>query len=119
RRGEVALCGSPLGDRGDHAADELPDTALTLRRAERATEVLRDDDVGGELRPCARHLDVTLLEDGLATLALDHCRAHVPLDVVIGVRPGKDEMAAQGDACGAGVGGSVGRALWGRFAMHV
>src|SRR4029077_10428687 len=74
RRGEVVLRGTPLADGGDHAANELPDAALSLRRSQRTPEVLRNDDVGGELRPPARHLDVALLEDGLTALALDEGR---------------------------------------------
>ena len=41
----------PLGDRVDHAADQLLDAALALGRADLAAEILRDDDVGGLLRP--------------------------------------------------------------------
>ena len=58
----VELC--PLGDRVDHAPDQLTDAALALRRAELAAKVLRDDDVGGLLRPALRNFDVVLLEQG-------------------------------------------------------
>src|SRR5262249_61433510 len=71
RRGEVALRLTPLPDRVDHATDQLANAPLALRRAERPAEVLRDDDIGGELRPALRHLDVPLLEDRLARLAPD------------------------------------------------
>src|SRR3989441_2861260 len=91
RRGEVALRLAPLADRAHHAADQLPHAALALRRAERAAEVLRDDDVGRELRPGLRHLDVALLEDGLAALARDDRRADLPLDRVVGVGPRRHE----------------------------
>ncbi len=61
-------------------------SCLTLRsrsgRADRPAEVLRDDDVGGLLRPELRDLDVALLEDDLALLVADDGRADVPLDLV-------------------------------------
>ena len=60
---EVLLLARPAGDRVDDAADQLLDAALALGRADRAAEILRDDDVGGLLRPEARDLDVALLED--------------------------------------------------------
>src|SRR5262249_10347583 len=69
----------------DHAPDELADAVLTLRRAEGTPEVLRHHDVGRQLGPWPRHLDVALLEDGLSALALDDGRADVPLDLVIRV----------------------------------
>src|SRR5207247_10592436 len=79
RRGEVALRLAPLADGAHHAADQLPHAALALGRAERAAEVLRDDDGGRELRPGPRHLDVALLEDRLAALAGPARRADPPL----------------------------------------
>src|SRR5205814_1108928 len=78
-------------DGAHHAADQLPHAALPLRRAERTAEVLRDDDVGRELRPRLRHLDVALLEDGLAAFAGDDRRADLPLDRVVGVDPRRHE----------------------------
>ena len=70
-RGEVALGLGPGRDRVDDAVDELLDAGLALRRADVAAEVLADDDVGGELAPEVRDLDVLLLEDGLAALVAD------------------------------------------------
>ena len=75
----------PLGDRVDDAADELLDAALALGRADLAAEVLRDDDVGGLLRPGLRDLDVALLEDHLAAFVADDRGAQLPLDLVEGV----------------------------------
>src|SRR5206468_6752987 len=91
RRGEVALRLAPRADRAHHAADQLPYAALALGRAERAAEVLRDDDVGRELRPGLRHLDVALLEDGLAALAGDDRRADLPLDRLVRIGARRDE----------------------------
>src|SRR5438034_688898 len=79
-----------MKDTGPEAVP-LPDAALAPRRAERAAQVLRDDDVGRELRPGLRHLDVALLEDGLAALAGDDRRADLPLDRVVGVGPRRHE----------------------------
>src|SRR5262249_959960 len=90
--GEVALRAAPFADRRDHPTDQLPHAALALGGAQRTSEVLRHHDVGGELRPCSRHLDVALLEDGLAALALDHGRANVPLDLVVRLRARGDEV---------------------------
>src|SRR5207249_2976245 len=78
-RGEVALRRAPLAERSDHAADQLANASLALRGAERTAEVLRDDDVGRELRPRLRDLDVALLEDGLARFAREHRRADLAL----------------------------------------
>src|SRR5438094_166289 len=82
----------------DPEADELAHAALALRRAERAAEVLRHHDVGGELRPRLRHLDVALFEDGLAALAGDDRRADLPLDGLVGVGPCRDEAPRDGEA---------------------
>src|SRR5262249_29579088 len=65
-------------DRTDHPSDQLLDAVLALRRADRAAEVLRRDDVGRELRPARRDLDVVLLEDDVAALAADHSAAPLP-----------------------------------------
>ena len=75
---EVLLLPRPAGDRVDDAADQLLDAALALRRADLPAEILRDDDVGGLLRPEAGHLDVALLEDDLALLVADDGRADAP-----------------------------------------
>src|SRR5262249_45234348 len=58
RGGEVALRLAPFGERADHPADQLAHAPLTRRRAERTTEVLRHHDIGRELRPRLRHLNV-------------------------------------------------------------
>ena len=79
RRGEVALRLAPAADRPHDAADHLPDAVLALGAAERAAEVLRHDDVGRQLRPRRRNLDVVLLEDDLALLVLDDRAAPLPL----------------------------------------
>src|SRR5713226_8514733 len=95
--GEVMLALTPSGDRVDHAADELADTALALGAPERAAEVFRDDDVGGGLRPSARHLDFALLEDNMAVLAGDQSRSRLPFDLREGVDTGLGEIALQTD----------------------
>ena len=85
RRGEVALRLAPAADRAHDAADHLADAVLALGAAERAAEVLGDDDVGRQLRPGRGDLDVVLLEDDLALLVLDDGAAPFPLDGVEGV----------------------------------
>jgi hypothetical protein len=62
-RREVARRIAPLADLPDHAADQLLDAALAVGGVEVAAEVLRHHDVGSELRPALRDLDVLLLED--------------------------------------------------------
>ena len=68
-----------------------PISCLTLRsrsgRADLPAEILRDDDVGGLLRPELRDLDVALLEDDLALLVADHRRADLPFDLVERIDP--------------------------------
>ena len=93
--GEVLLRARPAGDRVDHAADQLLDAALALGRAHLAAEVLRDDDVGGLLRPELRNLDVALLEDDLALLVADHRRADFPLDLVERIDARQREIARE------------------------
>ena len=85
RRGEVALRLAPAADRAHDPADHLPDAVLALRAAERAAEVFGDDDVGRQLRPRRRDLDVVLLEDDLALLVLDDGAAPLPLHRVEGI----------------------------------
>ena len=77
--GEVGLLVAPSGDGVDHARDQLAHAGLALRGAERAAEILRDDDVGGSLRPSARHFDVVLLEDDAPVLAGDDGAARDPI----------------------------------------
>ena len=97
-RGEVALGLGPGGDRVDDAVDELPDAVLALRRADVAAEVLADDDVGGELAPGGRDLDVLLLEHGLAGLGADAGRPVLPGDLVVGVDAGAGPAALEREA---------------------
>ena len=75
---------------------------LAIGRAEVAAEVLRDDDVGGHLRPELRHLDVFLLEDDPAALVGDDGRAHLPFAGVVDVDARLGEEAVDGDAAGLG-----------------
>jgi len=56
-------------------------------RAGWAREGRAAHDVGGQLAPEGRDLDVVLLEDRLARLVLDLRRAQLPGDLVIGVDP--------------------------------
>jgi hypothetical protein len=94
---EVAVLGAPAGDRVDHAAHELPDGGLTLRRVEGSTEVLLRNDVRGVLGPRERELDVTLLEGVAALLEVrDHRVAGLPLDLVEWVNPFGGEVAREG-----------------------
>jgi hypothetical protein len=78
RRREVARRVAPLADLPDHAPDQLLDAALAIRRVEVAAEILRDHDVGGELRPALGDLDVLLLEDDLTALSGDLRAAQLP-----------------------------------------
>ena len=80
RRAEVARLVAPLADAADHASDQLLHAALALGRADVAAEILRDDDVGGELRPALRNLDVGLLEHHLTALVVDLRGAQLPFD---------------------------------------
>jgi hypothetical protein len=52
-------------------------------------EVLRDDDVGGLLRPELGNLDVALFEDDLALLVADDGGADFPLHFVERVHAGR------------------------------
>ena len=79
---EVLLLLRPVGNRVDDAADELLDAALALGRADRAAEILGNDDVGRLLRPEPRDFDVALLEDNRTLLIADDRRAHVPFNLV-------------------------------------
>jgi hypothetical protein len=99
RRGcEVALRFTPAADRAHDAPDHLPDAVLTIGAAEGAAEVLRDDDVGGELRPSGRNLHIVLLEDDLALLVLDDGAAPLPLDALEGILVGDGEVASYDQA---------------------
>ena len=103
RGGEVAALASPLRHRADDAADELAHRRLPILRPHMSSEILRDDDVRGHLRPELRHLDVLLLEDDLAALVRDHCRAQIPFAGVEHVDAWLGEEALDGDAAGAGL----------------
>ena len=99
--GEVALGLAPVGDGPRDAVDELAEAVLALpvlRRAvaagEVAVEVLRGDDVRRELAPRRRKLDVLLLEDDLARVALDGGVARAPLDAVERVGPSVEKVRA-------------------------
>src|SRR2546428_9328298 len=82
RRHEVPLLVRPPMDRAHHAADQLLDAPLPLGRAQDPTEVLRDDHVGGYLRPAGRDLDLVLLEDDFTLFVGDGGLAGLPLDLV-------------------------------------
>ena len=92
-RGEVVLVLRPAGDGVDYAVDQLTDAGLALGRAQVAAEVLADDDVGGELAPERRDLDVLLLEDADALLVADARGPGLPRDLVVGVDPGSGPAA--------------------------
>src|SRR2546426_9754799 len=82
RRHEVPLLVRPPIDRAHHAADQLLDAPLPLGRAQDPTEVLRDDHVGGYLRPAGRDLDLVLLEDDFTLFVGDGGLAGFPLDLL-------------------------------------
>src|SRR6185295_3470941 len=92
---EVLVAAAPLGDRVHHAADELPHAVLALGRADLAAEILRDDDVGGLLRPRLRDLDVALLEHDIAAFAADHRGAKLPFDLIERIDSGLGKKARE------------------------
>jgi hypothetical protein len=92
---EIVLRARPSGDRVDHSADQLLDGVLALRRSQLPAEVLRDDDVGGLLRPELGNLDVALFEDDLALFVADDGRADLPLHFVERVHTGQGEVARE------------------------
>ena len=59
--GEVVHAAAPVRHGVGDAADQLAHAALALRGADMAAEIFGDDDVGGELRPGFRDLDIRLL----------------------------------------------------------
>ena len=79
---EVLLLDRPARDGVDDASDQLLDGALALRGADRAAEILGDDDVRRLLRPEARDLDVALFENNRALFVADDGGPRVPFDLV-------------------------------------
>src|SRR5262249_5010373 len=100
-RREVPALAAPAADGRDHPVDQLPRAVLALGRTEVAAEVLLSHDVRGQLRPGAGHLDVALLEDDGALLVGDGRRPPLPLDQVVGVTPGRGEVAIESQASGS------------------
>jgi hypothetical protein len=94
---EVLLPARPVGDRVDDASNQLTNAALALGRSNLAAEILRNDNVGGLLRPALRNLDVALLEDELAALVRDDRGAQIPLDLVerVDIRVGEEPRKCQ------------------------
>ena len=101
-RREVVLGVRPRRDRVDDAVDELADAGLALRRPDVPAEVLADDDVGRELAPRLRDLDVLLLEDGLARFRGDGRGPDLPLDLVVGMDARRGEAARPAQALDLG-----------------
>jgi hypothetical protein len=95
---EVLLFLRPPRNRVHHPADELADRPLTLSRPHRPAEVLRDDDVGGLLRPELGNLDVVLFEDDVALLVADDGGPKLPHDLVKRVNAGACEVARKFEA---------------------
>ena len=92
-RGEVSVLLAPAADRVDDAGDELADRGLALGRAERTTEVLLGDDVGGVLRPADGELNAALLEGVPAFLEVGDDRVtRLPFDLVERVGPLRREV---------------------------
>src|SRR5262249_4057969 len=97
---EIVLRLRPGGDAVDYPVDQLPDAGLPPRRPDVAAEVLAHDDVGRELAPELRDLDVLLLEDELARLVADGRRPRLPADLVVGVGPWARPAPLEGEALG-------------------
>src|SRR5690349_3593453 len=97
---EVVLGLRPAGDRVDDAVDQLLHAGLATGLADVATEVLADDDVGGELAPERRNFDVLLLEDGLAAFVADAGGADLPGDLVVRVDARLGPAAREREAAG-------------------
>src|SRR6516162_2641500 len=86
RSGEVAVLAASLGVGADDAVDELLEAPLPLRRADRATEVLRGHDVGGIHGPEIGKLNPVLLEVDRAVAPVGHDDiAAFPGDLVVGM----------------------------------
>ena len=84
---KIAVLQSPAGYGINHPPDHLADAMFPLRTAQRSTEVLRDDHVGGHLRPGLRDFNVRLLEDNLAPFVDNGRRTQFPFDLVVGIHP--------------------------------
>ncbi len=67
-------------------------------RADLPAEILRDDDVGGLLRPGFGELDVALLEDELAAFVGDDGRPQLPVDFVERIDAVLREIAVEFEA---------------------
>lgn len=109
---EVAVFDAPVGDGAGDAVDELFDGGFALAGVLLAVKILRDDDLGGELRPGLGHFDVFLFEDDFAGVIGDLGGATVPFDLVEGLDLGvaEDALDAEGFGFGLGFGWSLGRA---------
>lgn len=68
---EVAVGGTPRGDRVDDPRHHIAQRVFAPLGAEPATEILLGDDVRGVLRPELRELDAELLEDDLTGAVMD------------------------------------------------
>src|SRR5688572_5864424 len=75
---EVTVCFTPSNDGAGDAIDQTLDRSLALGRAQVSAEVLRRDDVDGELAPALGRFDVGLLEDRAPCAVSDRCRALNP-----------------------------------------
>ena len=74
------------------------DTALALRRAQRAVQILAGDNVGRRHRPVLGDLDVFLLEDDAALRVGDLRGAQLPLQLVVRRDAGSGEEAVESQA---------------------
>ncbi len=103
---EVAVGDAPIGDGAGDAVDELADGGLAAvlvgigAVGDVAVEVLRNGDLGGEHAPALGHLDVFLLEDGLAGIVGDLRGPLFPVDFVEGMDVGLREDGLEREALG-------------------
>src|SRR5690606_40307686 len=92
--GEVALLDAGLDVHADDAVDELLQAPLALRRADRAAEVLRGDDVDGVQRPEVGELHTALLEVDRAVAPVGHDDVTtLPAHLVVRMHAGRGEDA--------------------------
>ncbi len=80
--GEVSVLNTPIRNRAADAVDELAHGSLPLRHALLAVKVLRDDHLGGELRPIFRHLHIVLFENDFPCIVGDFGDPPLPFDLV-------------------------------------